>query len=149
MSTPPSDQDVMDERIAPSLTILGSRISHEFVRYFLASALALAVDTGTLWFMTSVIGVSYLVSGAFAFMLGLAVVYILSITWVFDVRRVRSVWQEFLIFAGIGIAGLLLNEAILALFTGVFGLFYLYSKVVSVIVVFTWNFLVRKYWLFR
>lgn len=135
--------------MALSVHVLGSRISHEFIRYFVASAVALLVDTGLLWLLTSVFAVPYLVSGAMAFLFGLTLIYVLSITWVFGVRRLRSPLVEFLIFAGIGIAGLLINEAVLWFFTSALGLYYLVSKCVSVILVFTWNYLIRKLWLFR
>ncbi len=98
--------------------------------------------------MTSVFGVPYLISGGVAFTLGLIVIYILSVRWVFEVRHVRSIWAEFTVFVVIGIIGLGLNEGVLWVLTGYFGLFYLVSKIASVLVVFTWNFFARKFLLF-
>lgn len=134
---------------APALATIGSTGLHEFIRYALASAVALAVDAGTLVLLTSFFGVSYLLSGAIAFVLGLATIYVLSVTWVFDHRALRSPLAEFAAFALIGLVGLALNEAILWLFTSLFGFFYLISKAMSVVVVFSWNFFARKYLLFR
>lgn len=134
---------------APSLEAAGSETLHEFIRYFVASGVALGVDVGSLWFLTSVLGVPYLYSGAIAFLLGLTVIYILSVWWVFEERALRDWKAEFVIFALIGIVGLGLNELVLWVLTGLFGLFYLFSKLASVVVVFTWNFFVRKFFLFR
>lgn len=134
---------------SPAISVLGSRGVREFVRYFIASAAALAMDIGTLYLLTDVFGVPYLYSGAGAFMLGLAVVYILSISWVFERRLVKNVAAEFFFFALIGLVGLALNEGVLYVLTGVLGFFYLFSKIASVAVVFTWNFFARKYMLFR
>jgi len=135
----------------PSSTMgfLGSEGLHEFIRYFAASAAALVVDVVVLWFLTSVIGLSYLYSGAIAFVLGLTMVYVLSIFWVFDKRALADWRAEFLVFAVIGIVGLGLNELILWVLTGYFGWFYLVSKAASVLVVFSWNFGARKRFLFR
>ena len=132
-----------------TVSFLGSRGIGEFARYFVASLIALSADTGSLYLMTSVIGVPYLMSGALAFVLGLIVIYILSITWVFEKRGNRSLPMEFLVFAVIGIVGLAINESILWLLTGYFGLYYLVSKVASVCIVFSWNFAARKWLLFR
>lgn len=133
----------------PSVSTIASQGVHEFIRYFVASLAALAVDIGILWFLTSAAGLSYLISGAIAFIAGLAVVYLLSVYWVFSERAVRNRGMEFLLFALIGIVGLILNEAILYALTTVLGIFYLVSKIASVIVVFSWNFAARKWILFR
>lgn len=133
----------------PGVSFLGSRGFHEFIRYFVASAAALIIDIGSLWLLTSILHVPYLWSGAIAFLAGLIFVYILSITWVFDQRIIRDWKREFLIFGIIGIIGLGLNELILWLLTGYFGIFYLISKIGSVVVVFSWNFGARKWLLFR
>lgn len=140
---------VPEAATTPGVSTIGSSALHEFIRYFVASLIALAVDFGTLWALTSLAGVSYLISGAIAFTIGLAVVYILSVFWVFSARNVRNRSVEFLLFAVIGVVGLALNEAILYALTTVFGLFYLLSKAASVIVVFSWNFAARKWLLFR
>ena len=132
-----------------AIRAIGSRNTREFIRYFAASFIALAVDAGSLALMTSIFGVPYLISGGIAFTLGLITVYMLSIRWVFEVRHVRSVWAEFFIFLVIGAIGFCINEGVLWLLTGVFGLFYLVSKIASVLIVFTWNFFMRKFLLFR
>ncbi len=132
-----------------TLSTIGSRGLHEFIRYVAASAIALLIDTGSLFLMTSIFEVPYLISGAIAFTLGLAMVYVLSVVWVFENRVVRSRLAEFAAFALIGIIGLAMNEAILWLLTSAFGFYYLVSKIGSVAVVFTWNFFARKHLLFR
>lgn len=128
---------------------VGSSGAREFIRYFAASLVALCVDTGSLAFMTSILDVPYLVSGAVAFFLGLVVIYIFSIYWVFKRRDVHSKALEFGVFLVIGIVGFFINEGVLWLLTGYFGVFYLISKVASVFIVFTWNFFARKRFLFR
>ena len=140
---------VPESESATSVAFFGAQGTREFVRYFLASGVALAVDVGALALFTDVFGVHYLASGALAFTLGLIVIYILSIFWVFEHRTLRSLRVEFALFALIGVIGLLINESMLALLTGYFALHYLFSKAVSVIVVFSWNFGARKYVLFR
>lgn len=130
------------------VSALGAESTHEFARYFVASLAALAVDAGFLWAFTEHIGLHYLLSGALSFTMGLIVIYGLSVTWVFSHRRVHSPVLEFAVFAGVGLIGLLLNGLALWFFTSVLGLYYLLSKALSVVIVFTWNFAARKRALF-
>ena len=135
--------------MAPSIEALGSNTTREFLRYFVASAIALVTDAGSLVLMTSLIGIPYLYSGAVAFLFGLTVIYVLSIRWVFEARSVRDWRAEFSLFALIGIVGLLLNEFVLWILTGELGFHYMLSKGASVVLVFLWNFLARKSLLFK
>ena len=147
--TAPDIATAPESATSPLVEGMGSPGTHEFIRYFIASAIALVVDAGSLYLLTDVAGLPYLYSGAIAFILGLTVIYVLSVTWVFDRRVLRDPKAEFLLFAVIGIVGLGINEAVLWVATDVIGLYYLISKVLSVILVFSWNFGARKYALFR
>jgi len=138
-----------DAESAPGIEALGSSSLREFIRYFVASLVALVVDAGSLALFTSVLGIPYLISGAMSFSLGIAVIYILSIKWVFEKRALDNPVAEFGLFFFIGIIGLGINELVLWALTGGFGIYYLFSKGASIIVVFTWNFLARKSLLFR
>ena len=142
------DTSELESEMSLSITLIGSEGLHEFIRYALASAAALCWDTGLLWLGTSVIGLPYLLSGAISFVVGLSIVYFLSIYWVFVHRWLLNPRYEFVIFASIGGAGLILNEVVLYIFTDVFGFFYMVSKLGSVAAVFAWNFVMRKVILF-
>lgn len=134
---------------AASLSAMSSRSTREFIRYFAASLIALLVDISALSALSQWQGVPYLWAGGIAFTLGLIVIYILSVRWVFEARHIKSPMAEFLLFALIGFVGLLINEGFLALFTGWLGLHLLLSKLLSVIAVFSWNFSARRALLFR
>lgn len=137
-----------EQAATPALEALGSRSTGEFIRYGIASLLALTVDVLLLALLTDAFDVPYLISGAIAFIAGVLTIYILSVGWVFDHRAIESRLTEFALFAAIGVIGLIINEAVLYLFTGVLGLHYLLSKIGSVILVFSWNFSIRKRYLF-
>lgn len=121
----------------------------QFFRYLLVGGLAFLVDFGTLWGLTTGLGLHYLVSAALAFLLGLGVNYLLSVVWVFQQRRLASREREFAVFAVIGVVGLGFNELALWLMCGRFGLDYRIAKIVSTAAVFAWNFGARKFLLFR
>ena len=124
------------------------KLADESFRYVAESALALAVDFGIYSGLIRMAGVDYLVAAPIGFGLGLAVVYVLSVRWVFGHRRLANVRAEFALFALIGLAGMALNQ--LVVYAGVekFSLSFESAKVVSAGTVFTFNFVTRKLLLF-
>ena len=123
-------------------------ILHESARYFGASAVALAVDFGVYSGLIRLAGVDYLVAAPIGFLLGLAMIYFLSVRWVFRQRRLASARTEFALFATIGIAGMGLNQLILYVGVGLLGLLPEFAKLVSAGAVFCFNFASRKLLLF-
>lgn len=121
------------------LGILQSRI----FRYALVGGVAFIADITTLYGLTAYGGVNYLLSAASGFALGLSINYWLSLRFVFRDLGKRTDWT-FSLFLFIGLAGLAMNEAIIWFFTETIGLHYLASKLVSVVIVFFWNYGARK-----
>jgi putative flippase GtrA len=113
-----------------------------------ASALALVMDFGSYVALIRLAGVHYLVAAPIGFALGLAVIYVLSIRWVFRERRIADRRAEFALFALIGLAGMALNQLII--YTGVRLLAASpeTAKIVSAGMVFCFNFVSRKLLLF-
>lgn len=121
----------------------------QLFRYGFVGGAAFIVDYGTLFLLTNYAEVPYLWSAAIAFLLGLITNYLLSISWVFVREETRSVWSEFIVFAIIGVIGLIFNELIMYAGTDLLRLHYMLSKLISTAIVFFWNFGARKYLLFR
>lgn len=120
----------------------------QLLRYLLASIIASAVDLLSLYTLTEVCGVYYLTSASVAFLFGLITSYFINVSWVFDKRKFRNKWFEFVLFSAIGIVGLGLNELFIWFFTEHMHFYYLFSKVISMGFVFVWNFCARKNTLF-
>lgn len=120
----------------------------ELIRYGTASALALAVDFGTLVLLTELFGLHYLASAVIGFGAGILVAYVLSVRWVFTARRLSSVAAESTIFLAVGLAGLAINQIVIYSLTEGALLPYAVSKLASAGIVFTFNFSVRKIALF-
>lgn len=125
----------------------GSGWHGEFLRYLTASALALALDTG-LFTLLIVAGFSWPVAAAAGFCLGLAAAYLLSVRLVFAHRAVPDRRREFVLFAGIGLFGLLLTELSLWLWIEGLQVAALPAKLATAGVVFLSNFGLRKALLF-
>lgn len=121
----------------------------QFVRYGLVSVIALAVDFGGMVLLVELLSIHYLVAATVSFISGLAVNYLLSRAWVFTERKYESRVKEFIIFTSIGIVGLLLNNSIMWLAVERIGIYYIFSKIIATILVFFWNFGLRKMLVFK
>ena len=121
----------------------------QLLRYAVVGGISFVVDYGSLWLLTEKAGVPYLWSAAIAFVLGLICNYLLSTAWVFGESRIKNAWGEFLAFAVIGVVGLGLNELIMYGCTDGLGFHYMLSKIVSTAIVFFWNFLARRFLVFK
>jgi len=115
--------------------------------YGLASAAALAVDWGLLIVLTY-IGVEYLAASAVGFSAGIGITYLLSISMVFRHRAVVDRRREFIGFLGVGIAGLILTQLLMALWVERLGMTPGLAKIPTAGLVFVFNFTVRRALLF-
>jgi putative flippase GtrA len=124
------------------------RFTQELRRYFLVSVMALGSDIGVLLLMKEGFGLHYLSAAALGFSVGLVIAYICSIRWAFRYRRQADWQREFILFAAIGICGLMLNEGIMWAVTDGLDVNYSGSKLIAAGGVFLFNFYMRKTLLF-
>lgn len=115
----------------------------QFFRYIFVGGFAFLADAFTLWLCEK--WMNYMIAAAIAFVVGLAVNYALSIWFVFsESSKVKNKVKEFVVYGIIGMIGLLITEGIMYLFTDVFGLYFLISKIIAAAIVLVWNFAARK-----
>ncbi len=120
----------------------------ELALYGLASALALGVDWGLLLILTK-LRVNYLLASGAGFTSGIGVTYILSVSMVFRHRPVADRKREFVGFLGVGLAGLILTQGLMALWVERLHMTPGMAKIPTAGVVFLFNFTVRRALLFR
>jgi putative flippase GtrA len=121
----------------------------QMFRYLFVGGAAFIVDFLSLFIFTEFFGIYYLISAAIAFILGLVTNYFLSISWVFNKRKLKKRHIEFGVFALIGIVGLGLNEVFIWFFTQDLQIYYLISKILAAVIILFWNFFARKFTLFK
>jgi putative flippase GtrA len=121
-----------------------ARIFVDLFRYGAASVAALAVDAGMLLLLASCFGVNYPAAAAVGFLSGLVVVYALSVRYVYSGNRGPAPCCGALGFLATGLIGLLLTQALMAFFVGIFGFPLGVAKAATIVVVFLFNFLSRR-----
>ena len=125
------------------------RLRVQLLRGIFSSNVAFALDVGLFVLLTEVVQMHYLISAPIAFMIGTSLLYVLSIFWVFSRRSIQSRHLEYWLFILIGGVGVGFNELFIWLFTEKVHIYYLYSKLIAGSIVFFWNFLSRKFILFK
>lgn len=115
----------------------------QFFRYIFVGGFAFVADAATLWLCEKFM--HYMIAAAIAFVVGLAVNYILSVCFVFsETEQVKSKAKEFIVYGVIGVIGLLITEAIMYICTDIIGMYFLLSKIIAAVIVLVWNFAARK-----
>ena len=120
----------------------------QFFRNALVGSFAFVLELGLMYLLTECAHVYYLWSSVFSSLCAGGVNYLLSTIWVFNQSKVKNKPLEFILFTAIGALGLLLNVFFLWVLTDCIGLYYMFSKVIAMILVFTLIFFIRKYVLF-
>jgi putative flippase GtrA len=117
-------------------------------RYFVVGGIASVVDIGLFLFFAKYLGLPYLRVAAATFVLATLVNYWLSIRFVFvSGQRFRRRWELALVFA-VSFTGLVFNSLILWLCVEKLRFDLLLAKVAATGVVFFWNFLARRIFVF-
>jgi putative flippase GtrA len=125
-----------------------SRALRELGGYAVASVAGLGVDMALLAVFVSVAHLHYLVAATISFMCGGAVVYLLSVTWVFRFRRIENRGAEFSCFVALGAAGLVVNAGVMYVAVTQLHLHFMLGKLLAAVGTFVTNFLLRRYFLF-
>ena len=126
-----------------------SNTTIQVFRALIVGALAFAADALILWSMHEITGLHYLICAIAGFIAGVPVNFVLTRRYVYDKKALIGKTGEITVFVIGALIGLGLTEVFLWFFTDIVGLFYMISKCIAAVLVFAWNFLSRKYLLYR
>ena len=119
----------------------------QFALYGFVGGIAFLADFGTLTALYRGLGVHYLTAGTCGFLAGTLVNYVLCKILVFK-EEYRSKAVEFVLYCAIGGAGLALTDLFLWILAGRFEIPVEWSKIITTALVFLWNFLARKFFMY-
>lgn len=121
----------------------------QLFRYIFVGGLSFLVDYSVLYILTDLCGWYYLLSATISFIAGLLVNYFISIRWVFLDSKLQNKMAEFSLYGIIGVVGLVLTNLLMYFFTDLLHIHYMVSKLITAAIVLIWNFVGRKYILFK
>jgi dolichol-phosphate mannosyltransferase len=107
----------------------------------------IVVNMAILYYLTEYVGLFYLVSSLFAIELSILNNFFWNDLWTFRStreHRLSSRWHRLIAFHGVSAGGLVINLGILYFLTSVFGVYYLVSNFLGILVAFIWNFLLNR-----
>ncbi len=131
-------------------------LAFEFMRYLLVGGSAFLVDFGVLVLFNNILpelfGYRLYIATALGFIAGLIFNYIFSILFVFQTARDHITgrsFRSFMVFTLIGLIGLGLTELGMYAGTELLGIHYMLVKMIVTGIVLIWNYLGRKFFVFR
>lgn len=119
------------------------------LRFVIVGAFTVSIDLLILFLLYKLLNVNYLVAAAFGFLVGSLLNYLISIRWVFVNGKYRFQSLELTIFLFISAVALLLNQLVIYVSVEKFSLPVIFSKGNSIVIVTVFNFLSKKFIVFK
>lgn len=118
-------------------------------RYFIVGGIAAAFDLLFFLLFSTWLNLNYLLVAGVGFVIATAINYVISIRFVFESGAQLDKRQEIVAVYVVSGIGLILHEWILYTAVTSFDLAGITGKVIATGSVFFWNYLVRKYYVFK
>jgi putative flippase GtrA len=138
-----ADRKLWQALLSPTHNILV-----QIPRALVVSALAAALDVGVLVLLVELASWQPTFAAVISYLLGGVLQYVLSSLWVFP-NSPKNVAVGFIAFSLLSLVGLAITWGTMWLLYDNMGVHYLLAKVAALGLAFCWNFLSRRYWLFR
>lgn len=120
-----------------------SKLFKQLFRFGIVGFTAFLIDAGLLYVLTEYLHIYYLISSVISFIVSLIYNYILSIFWVFDVKK-KQTYKEVLLFTILSVIGLGVNQLVMYIGVDLLKIYYMLCKIISTIIVMVYNFVTRK-----
>ncbi len=120
-----------------------SKLFKQLFRFGIVGFTAFLIDAGLLYVLTEYLHIYYLISSVISFIVSLIYNYILSIFWVFDVKK-KQTYKEVLLFTILSVIGLGVNQLVMYIGVDLLNVYYMLCKIISTIIVMVYNFVTRK-----
>ena len=120
-----------------------SKLFKQLFRFGIVGFTAFLIDAGLLYVLTDFLHIHYLISSVISFIVSLIYNYILSIFWVFDVKK-KQTYKEVLLFTILSVIGLGINLLVMYVGVDFLNIYYMLCKIMATIIVMIYNFITRK-----
>lgn len=123
------------------------KLIKQILRFGIVGGTAFIIDYALLYICTEYLGIYYFISSIISFSISTIFNYIASIYWVFDVNKEKSQSKNFVLFVGLSIVGLGINQLIMWFGVEQLHVYYMIVKIGATAIVMVFNFITRKMFL--
>lgn len=123
------------------------KLIKQILRFGIVGGTAFIIDYALLYICTEYLGIYYFISSIISFSISTIFNYIASIYWVFDVNKEKSQSRNFVLFVGLSIVGLGINQLIMWFGVEQLHVYYMIVKIGATVIVMVFNFITRKMFL--
>lgn len=114
----------------------------QFLKYVANGLICFGVEFSTLYWLTEYVKLWYIVSNSIAFIISNVLNFLINRFWAFQSRA--KVTRQFAMAITLGLFNLLASNIIMYLLTDICHLYYLLSKVITIGIIASWNFILYK-----
>lgn len=123
------------------------KLIKQILKFGIVGGTAFIIDYALLYICTEYLGIYYFISSIISFSVSTIFNYIASIYWVFDVNKEKSQSRNFILFVGLSIVGLGINQLIMWFGVEQLHIYYMIVKIGATAIVMVFNFITRKLFL--
>jgi putative flippase GtrA len=131
-----------------SIRKLWRRIDKKFLRFACIGALCASLNLGSLYLLTNILKINYLISTIIALIYINFIGFYLNKYYTFKTHRKRF-WQELWKYYSVMFSGFIINLFFMYLLVDVFHVWYLYASLILTVCFIIYNFLMHKNWSFK
>jgi len=118
-----------------------------FLKFSVVGASGVIVNLGLLWFLTSIVGIYYVISNIIAVEISIITNFILNDLWTWRDRRtggLTATLKRLAAFNAVCAGGLVINTAVLYALTTYLGIYYMISALFGIAAATMWNYWVNN-----
>ncbi|HBM45768.1 MAG: hypothetical protein UT05_C0002G0074 [Parcubacteria group bacterium GW2011_GWF2_38_76] len=119
-----------------------------FIKSILVGFVALAVDLSLIFIFTDVFLWNYWISANIAFIITILVNFLLQKFWTFGDNVVHRTKAQLFKFFTLSLLNLFANSILMYVFVSLFGIWYLLAQTVITAILFLFNFVVYRFYIF-
>ena len=116
------------------------------VKYCIVGCLMAVANTILLYYFVTILNLYYVYAAIISYLVLLLFSYILNDIWTFRLikkHRYNIWWKRLALYYCIAFSGICLNTLFLYIFTEYFKIYYIFSSLIAIGLVFFWNFFIN------
>lgn len=126
-----------------------ARKYEQVFKFLIAGGIAFSVNIVTLYFLTDILRVYYLVSTVLAFLVTFNVNFVLQKFWTFREHSRDTLHVQLPLYLGMQVVNLSLNAALMYTFVEYFHVWYIFSQTIITLALSVISFFINKMYIFK